>query len=197
MEDMLVSSRTTVGSRIARASSMLSRRDRFFLAAVLASAVLRFHGTWLKADWSNRDVLFPKVTDNRVYILEQPYLSGHAITTSATTIPTTRTSTSTLIANRILFPLGLALTGLSLCETISSLRIPEDDDRIEENMNFKTASRLLEDVQQEFGGSYRDVVTQCLRWSGTRTSEVDGKFQQQVFQNIVSPLFEAIRVFDG
>ncbi|KAK4944487.1 hypothetical protein LTR10_016161 [Elasticomyces elasticus] len=197
LEDMLSSSLDALGSRMARASYMLSRRDRLFLAATLASTVLRFSGSWLKPEWSIRDILFPKTTETGASVIEQPYLSGHAITTAATAMSTPKIPASTLIGNRVLFPLGLALIELSLCQTISSLRVPEDDDPIEENVKLKTASRLLDYVYNEFGGSYCDVVTKCLRWSETRTSDIDDKFQLLVFQNIVSPLFEALRVFDG
>ncbi|KIV77085.1 hypothetical protein PV11_08920 [Exophiala sideris] len=197
LEDMLSSSLDALGSRMARASYMLSRRDRLFLAATLASTVLRFSGSWLKSEWSIRDILFPKTTETGASVIKQPYLSGHAITTATTAISTPKIPTSTLIGNRFLFPLGLALIELSLCQTISSLRAPEDDDAIEENVKLKTASRLLDYLYNEFGGSYCDVVTKCLRWSETRTSEIDDKFQLLVFQNIVSPLFEALRVFDG
>jgi hypothetical protein len=36
----------------------LSRRDRLYLAAVLACSILQLHGSWLKQGWGTTDVLF-------------------------------------------------------------------------------------------------------------------------------------------
>ncbi|KIX96001.1 uncharacterized protein Z520_08256 [Fonsecaea multimorphosa CBS 102226] len=197
LEEMLSSSMNPMGTRMSRASYVFSRRDRLFLPATLASTVLRFHGSWLKPEWRSRDILFPKPTDNSKPLIEQPYLSGHEITTSATTAPISRSTTTTLIRNDVLFPLGLALIELSLCQTISSLRAAEDDDCVEANANLKTASRVLDHVYSESGGRYGDVVAKCLFWSETRISKIDEEFQQLVFQNIVSPLLEDLKDFEG
>ncbi|EXJ94598.1 hypothetical protein A1O1_02994 [Capronia coronata CBS 617.96] len=197
LEDILGSSLGTVGSRMARAGCMLRGRNRLFLAATLASTVLRFHGSWLKPEWRSRDILFPKKMGNGKSVIEQPYLSGHQIAPFGATVPTTSTSTSALIRNEVLFPLGLALVELSLCQTISALRIPADDDPVEANANLKTAVRVLDDVYLESGGHYGDIVAKCLFWTETRKSNIGDEFQQLVFQNIVSPPFDDLKVFEG
>ncbi|KAJ5697545.1 hypothetical protein N7488_011229 [Penicillium malachiteum] len=60
-------------------------------------------------------------------------------------------STFSLIQSDILFPLGLVLIELSLCQTLEALRMPEDDDNVEADMNLKTATRLLPVVGAQSG----------------------------------------------
>ena len=41
----------------------ISRRNRRFLAATLATSLLQFHGSWLTADWGLADILLPAAVD--------------------------------------------------------------------------------------------------------------------------------------
>jgi hypothetical protein len=199
LEDLLGSSLHSIGSHASRPAFLFSRRDRLFLAATLASSVLQFHGSWLKSYWRSRDILFPKPEDTSKTVVEHPYLAGHGVSKAPTTTdPATRTITNPLIPSDILFPLGLVLVELSLCQSISMLRTPDDEDVVEAYANLKTATRLLNRVYAESGFKYGDVVTQCLRWSETRNSSADDEdFQELVFQKIVSPLVEDLRDFEG
>ncbi|ETI22327.1 hypothetical protein G647_06401 [Cladophialophora carrionii CBS 160.54] len=189
LEDLPSSSLHSIGSHTNRPAFLFSRRDRLFLAATLASSVLQFHGSWLKSYWRSRDILFPK-------------LEGSGQTLGGTSLPRrtwpTRTISSPLIPSDVLFPLGLVLVELSLCQSISALRVPEDADSVEAYANLKTAARLLNRVYSESGCKYGDVVTQCLRWSEIRNSSADNDdFQELAFQKIASPLVEDLRDFEG
>lgn len=53
---------------------VLSRRDRLHLAAKLACSVLQLHGNWLSADWSSRDIMFPRGSIEPKELLRQPFL---------------------------------------------------------------------------------------------------------------------------
>ncbi|KAJ9607842.1 hypothetical protein H2200_007921 [Cladophialophora chaetospira] len=195
LEDLLSSSLKSV-DQATRPAFLFSRRDRLFLAAELASAVLILRGSWLKSDWRSRDILFPKPNDGSKSLVEHPYLSGHRV--SSTTDPVTKMITNTLIASDVLFPLGLVLVELSLCQSISALRTPEDEDTIEAYANLKTGLRMLDRVYNESGFRYGDVVTNCFHWSTTEDSTPDDEdFQELVFQKIVSPLVEDLRDFEG
>ncbi|KIW67269.1 hypothetical protein PV04_06534 [Phialophora macrospora] len=199
LEDLLGSSLHSIGPHACRPAFLFSRRDRLFLAATLASSVLQFHGSWLKSYWRSRDILFPKLENTSQTVVERPYLAGHGVSRTTPTIdPATRTITNPLIPSEVLFPLGLVLVELSLCQSISTLRTPDDADVVEAYANLKTATRLLNRVYAESGCKYGDVVTQCLRWSETRNSSADDEdFQELVFQKIVSPLVEDLRDFEG
>ncbi|EXJ58705.1 hypothetical protein A1O7_06134 [Cladophialophora yegresii CBS 114405] len=197
LEDLLSSSFHSIGSHTSRPAFLFSRHDRLFLAATLASSVLQFHGSWLKSYWRSRDILFPKLEGSGQILVDHPYLAGHGVS-KATAHPATSTISNPLIPSDVLFPLGLVLVELSLCQSISALWIPEDADSIEPYANLKTATRLLNRVYSESGCKYGDVVTQCLRWSETRNSSADDEdFQELAYQKIVSPLVEDLRDFEG
>lgn len=182
----------------------LNRRDRLNLAAILACGVLEFHGSWLKAQWRTRDILFSKDEVKGKALLDHPYLSSPLLGNSSCTNNPTQTqprllrSESALIRNETLFPLGLALVELSLCRTIFDLRGPEDDDSVEAVASLKTASRHLQDVYVESGTAYGDVVTKCLFWTGPCDTELDDEnFHGTVFDAVVSPLINDLEVFRG
>lgn len=105
---------------------------------------------------------------------------------------------SSVIRNETLFPLGLALIELSLCRTITALRISEDENPDEEVALLKTANRCLNHVYVESGTRYGDVVHQCLFWSHTRETDLDSEeLQDTVFRHIISPLLDNVEDFDG
>jgi hypothetical protein len=76
--------------------------------------------------------------------------------------------------------------------------MPEDVDTVEAYANLKTATRVLDLVYAESGCEYGDVVTNIFLWSKTRNSSADDeKFQERMFQKIVSPLLPDLRDFEG
>lgn len=198
LEDLLGSSLHNTGTHGTRPAFRFSRRDRLYLAATLASSTLQFYGSWLQEHWRSRDILFPQLKDGAKSQVENPYLAGHAVSESKSG-PAKRTITNPLIANDVLFPLGLVLVELSLCQSIAALRVPEDEDVIEAYANLKTATRLLDErVYSESGCKYGDVVNSCFRWSETRNSTADDEdFQELVFHKIVLPLIEDLKDFEG
>ncbi|CAG8019503.1 unnamed protein product [Penicillium olsonii] len=103
---------------------------------------------------------------------------------------------SALIRNEILFPLGLVLVELSLCQPLELLRSAEDSDQNEATANLKTAARLLKYVNLESGLEYGDVVEQCLfgSWNAGSTLE-DETMQDEIYQRIVAPLAENLNSF--
>ncbi|KAK5465083.1 hypothetical protein LTS15_001646 [Exophiala xenobiotica] len=196
---------------------MLSRRDRMFLAATLASSVLQFQGTWLKPEWRSHDILFRKATEAKgginAAMIDRFYLSGHevgkeAVVTGqhASQSPTQTSNnavapaaTNGLIRCALLFPLALSLIELSLCQQLSSLRsLPEDADPVEAVSNLKTATRVLDQVRTESGCRYREAVEKCLFWTETNNMKLDDEeFQRAVFDMVVSPLLDDLRDFEG
>ncbi|EXJ71686.1 uncharacterized protein A1O5_05494 [Cladophialophora psammophila CBS 110553] len=106
--------------------------------------------------------------------------------------------TDALIRSEVLFPLGLDSVELSLCQTISVLRIPEAKDAVEAIANLKAAFPVLDRVYSESGFRYGHAVSKCLFWLETRSSTADDEeFQLLVFQNIITPPVEDLRDFEG
>ncbi|KAF9895258.1 hypothetical protein FE257_000160 [Aspergillus nanangensis] len=170
-----------------------SRRERLRLAANLASNVLVFHGSWLKSDWMTDDILVPSAASLQ---LRSPFIPL-PLTLLGADIPAPSSSPNALIQNEILFPLGLALTELSLCRTLEDLRIAADQDQISTTTHFKTVSRCLQSVYDESGLRYGDAVQKCLFWSETREIDMDSiEFQGIVFHAIVKPLLEELQAWE-
>jgi hypothetical protein len=105
---------------------------------------------------------------------------------------------SSLIPNQILFPLGLALVELSLCQTLDDLRSTIDDDAVDTVARLKTVSRNLPLVRDESGMAYAKVVKKCLHWSETEDVNLDSvEFQEAMFHSVINPLVDDLRVVDG
>ncbi|CAG8930098.1 unnamed protein product [Penicillium salamii] len=202
LQDTLIGSPSSPGSPI-QSSDELSRRDRLYLATLLACSVLQLHGTWLQRKWRTRDILFILHPESDRPHFERPYLLQKVLSASQTDL---NGSTSEVyeganrrqISNDILFPLALALIELSLGRSICTLHWPEDRDSSEEVSHFNTATRLLKTVYWESGSNYGDVVNECLYWSRSKGEGFeDPHFDESVFDMIVSPLLKDFDYFEG
>ena len=98
-----------------------------------------------------------------------------------------------------LLTLGLALVELCFGRTLEKMQVPEDVDENENLTRVNTAIRNLDEVYNEIGGQYGDVVRRCLYCSfDVRKASLDNEvFEQNVFDYVVKPLVEAVEVFDG
>jgi hypothetical protein len=174
-------------------SFIFTQKHRLRLAVNLACSVLQFHGSWLKAQWSARDIMFTANMSD----IDNPYVLWNVTSKTDSRMGIRRDSTS-LIRSEILFPLGLVLVELSLCRTLESLRIPEDLDQVEAYTDLKTAARHLPFVEMESGVEYGKVVERCLFWSGIKESSLDNEgMQDEVFQLVILPLIDHLNTFEG
>jgi hypothetical protein len=168
---------------------------RLRVAVNLACSVLQFHGSWLKDRWRSSDIMFTKSSSGDI---DSPYVLWNVGSELDAWSRCRDSPTFSLIQSEILFPLGLVLVELSLCQTLEALRIPEDDDRVEAYVNLKTATRLLQVVEQQSGAEYEKVARRCLLWPGTKESTLESEqMQEEIFQLIISPLVQNLRNFEG
>ena len=91
-------------------------------------------------------------------------------------------------------PLGLALVELSLGKSLQTLLDLEDGSQDTLVSRLNTASWLVKMVYMESGTNYADVVNSCLSWSGLC---LEKKFEERVFDTIVSPLLKDLGNFEG
>lgn len=174
----------------------LSRRDRLFIATILASGLLQFHGTWLKEQWSSHDIKFPRTGRSNNAITHYPYLSWKVLGGSEHNERINGYKYGA-IKSRILKSLALTLVELSLGQTISELYRPEDStgDILSQ---LETAARVLPKVYQESGSNYGDVVKGCLgRSNSFRLVFSDEGFEESVYEFVVSPLLRDFEYFEG
>ncbi|GAD97289.1 hypothetical protein PVAR5_5963 [Paecilomyces variotii No. 5] len=176
----------------------LSRRDRLFIATILANGLLLFHGTWLKEQWSSHDIKFPRNGGLDSTIIDHPCLSwkvlGRSVGNECNNLPLAYNSLgSRHVKNHILFPLALALVELSLGQTISEICGSED-----ELCRWQAAATVLPKVYRESGSNYGDVVKECLYWSNSKGEKFGNyKFEESVYEVILSPLLRDFAYFEA
>jgi hypothetical protein len=172
----------------------LCRRDRLFLAVILASSVLQLQGTWLKHSWNSHDIKFANLQADDYSPIKQPYLSWQVSGPFPVLLSCQDDSPPHKKTTSILLPLGISLIQLSVGRPIAALQQDEDA----ELTQIETTVKILDKVQQESGSTYSDVVKECLYWSqpgGLKFGYV--KFDERVFEAVVSPLLRDLSSFDG
>ncbi|KAI9369917.1 hypothetical protein BJX61DRAFT_517611 [Aspergillus egyptiacus] len=194
LHDVLASS-NSVRAPIQR-SHEPSRRDRLYLAVILACGVLQLHKSWLKQHWRTKDVLFIVDHQPESTTFDQPYLVWRV--RDSHTPGSHNTAIGHCIPNEILLPLAVALIELSLGKTMAALGRVEDQGPSEHQSQFNTATRVLRQVYYESGTNYGDAVKECLFWSRRNGERFeDPQFDQSVFDTVVSPLLEDFKYFEG
>lgn len=156
--------------------------------------MIQFCGNWLKSWWDISDIYLATTSDDGSNILlDNLYLSWPLSTTGITPGPRNGTKYSDLGDNRLL-PLGLALVELSLGKPLHTLLDMQDENQDTLVSRFNTASWLVKKVYMESGTNYADVVNSCLSWSSLC---LDKRFEERVFDTIVSPLLKDLGNFEG
>ncbi|KAK1148053.1 hypothetical protein N8T08_010688 [Aspergillus melleus] len=173
---------------------LFSQLDRLRVAVILSCGVFQFHGSWLRHDWRSRDIMFcPQNKDETGYF----YISWNLEDNTDCLNVFDCQNAPTLIRNLVLFPLGLVLVELSLCQSLESMREHDDTDHNQAHANLKTATRLLPKVEQRSGPEYAEVVDRCLSWHDRKETSLDSeKLQEEVFQLIISPLVKNLKSFE-
>lgn len=200
-------------------------RQRLFIAASLASGILRLGESWLKSNWSSHDIyLIPPVEtgsggtvgEDELY---HPYFSWETLEAQAGATLDNQgkrhhaqkedsqphkayaASLSSFprrpIHRDFLFPLGLTLLELSLGTPWSVLEVEEQLDSEDVDDNIETA---LGFVYKESSGRFGDVVRRCLYFEGfdSRNPGLDNDdFQEAILDKIVKPLIADWMDFDG
>jgi hypothetical protein len=187
--------------RLSNNRVFLTRRDRLYLAANLACNVLQLHGSWLSDYWKTDDIyITQRSADGGKPLLDSLFLSlplAEVFSSHPRCTPRYNDQ-SGLIQSWILFPLGLVLVELALCQSLDDLRIAADSDPVDTVAKLKTASRNLPLVRSESGMAYARVVKKCLFWSETEDAEIDSmEFQDAMCHFIIKPLVDDLRTFDG
>ncbi|GKZ62458.1 hypothetical protein AnigIFM49718_009876 [Aspergillus niger] len=176
--------------------STTSRRERLHIAAGLACGLIQYYGNWLKPSWESSDVRLAVDKDGRTALLDSLYLSW-PLSGQPAGITGENAPSCPHVQNDILFPLALTLIELSVGETIGALWITEDGNGNPQTTKFNTACRLIKEVQWHSCAAYAEVVRTCLFWSGVGSCFGDGRFEERVFDTVVSPLVEDLVYFEG
>ncbi|KAL8790017.1 MAG: hypothetical protein Q9195_006566 [Heterodermia aff. obscurata] len=184
-------------------SGGLLKRERLEIAVTLASSVLQLDGSsWLKSRWSSHDIYFhQKRAQKPSQNSPQPYLGWKqcSIKDDLVTFTESLSLESHLIRSEVLFALGRTLVELCFGKTLKSMRLSDDSEESEEIAAAKTALNLIDQVYDEMGDVYGDVVRRCLLQPfDVRDMSLDNEeVQWKVYESIVAPLAEDLENFKG
>ncbi|KAJ5361951.1 hypothetical protein N7541_002795 [Penicillium brevicompactum] len=179
------------------ALTSFSRRDRLYIAASIACAVLQYHGNWLKDRWDSSNFQLAAEALDTVYI-SWPLCTNSGFKTSASFSSAERRES-------ILHSLGMCLVELSLgrpldASSSTNNATPHGNNGLKGGKCGIADStlRLTKEVRLESGWHYASAVDNCLSWSGVSTiCRESHSFEEQMFDRIVSPLLKDIMIFDG
>jgi hypothetical protein len=181
----------------------LLRKVRLQIAVTLASSVLQLDGSsWLESKWTSKDIFFDQQKMQAAgENYSHPYLSWKFCAADAEAPCTLGTLTigNQLIRSEVLFALGLTLTELCFGKTLEEMQKPMDGISDEPSTRVNTAHRLLHSLYNEMGPPYGDVVRRCLfqPFDVRETSLDKEEVQQAIIENIVTPLVQDFKRFNG
>ena len=183
-------------------SFILSRRHRLNIAVTLASGVLQLDTTsWLDQCWSSDDIFF--FCSPRSLSLEpttSPFLSWKLFPSRSHNKPQTSSDRKwDETRSEILLALGLTLVELCLGKTLEDLQGLAGVKRTKYQDRSEVAKKLLNKVYDEGGCRYGDVVRRCLScpYDFRDLSFENVKFQEAVYDTIVTPLAQDLDDFEG
>jgi hypothetical protein len=174
----------------------IKRRDRIRIAAGLACGVMQLCGNWLKPRWNSSDIHLACNSGEDNVLLDFLFFSW-PLYVSGSTNETTSLLDYSGVRRNMLVPLGRTLVELSLGRAIDTSNTLDDIREDDDVARVNTAIKLIEVVLDESGSNYADAVRNCLLWSGIGQSYDNNKFQENLFDAIVSPLLREMAYFEG
>lgn len=192
------------GPRVDGSSPPLRGADAKRLAIIFASTLLQLYETpWIAQPWRTDDVVFLRSSEQEQYMA--PYISV-PISAVMDHTPAEREASASReiragcpnIRNEFIFALGILLIELCMGSPIEKLRKPMDLVAGETHpilADFRTATRILDDVYAEAGERYERAVRKCIYcdFDQRKTTLEDPGFRRAVYEGVVCLLEEDMR----
>lgn len=179
----------------------MTRQERFTIAVILASSLLQLHSTpWLHDRWTKNDIIFhPDEAQQR--IIPHPLLCGEFHSKSAASRPSP-SSTGKFNPKTALSSLGIMLLELCFGKAIEDHPLREQyfgpNNQPNVFTDISTAKEWHEDVLGELGDDVSDAIRRCLDCSFAPKPNLDDReFQDAVFDGVVLPLQDLLKVWEG
>lgn len=182
---------------------LLSRRERFAIAAAASWAVLYLCGTpWINDDWSGlTSIQLRTGSPYKEQSPKQPSISCslRAVSGPESQVRSQRTQVSA-IRNRVLFTLGVLLVELCLNTTLDGLRKENRDSSMAGSLGleyteldeYELADRQSDRVYLDAGQSYGYAVQRCLRCEFPGRDSMKSfdfeQFRRHFFNGVVAPV---------
>lgn len=189
----IASKSVTLASLLDKSSNIvLTRRQRYSIALILASSHLQLHATpWLQTRWSKKDILFLR-NGNESILLDQPHIIHHLCGAPAPILPSSRG-----FGDRSIPTLGIML--LELCFGIAL-----EDHHIRQNylsrdgqpyagLDLAAAMEWCDRfASEEAGPEFADAIDWCLRNPTRAMASADMKdagWREELYARVVEPLY--------
>jgi hypothetical protein len=184
-----------------RLCQAMTRQERFTVAVILASSLLQLHSTpWLCDRWSKKDVTFLS-DESQPHIVFQPFVCTefHSINAPSRPPPPPNGKFNTKMA---LSSLGIMLLELCFGKAIEDHPLREQyfgpNNQPNAFTDISTAKEWHEDVLAELGDDISDAIRRCLDCSfAPKPNLEDKEFQEAVFDGVVLPLQDLLKVWEG
>ncbi len=200
----------------AEEANRLSMKERLILAVHLATSLLQLYSTpWLSNRWSKRDIFFLKTAIlqhvsitgqvQRPVNASKPFVSQRLVASSSVQLPGPTTTASIRHPNPNLLDLGILLLELYFGQNIEQKRHLDDmtDGQPNSNTDLNTARNWLYESHQLSMSSRYWHATRCCIDVYTfdpmpkNLDLEDAGFREAVYQQVVSPLEEELREWEG
>lgn len=191
---------TTFRQLYHEADHRLSRTEIIVLSKQLATAVLQYHTTpWLEDSWNSDHVLVDADSKHHASVglidhrKSRPQFDSYldvSIHNPSEVLQSPITSRSrTLIRNWTLYSLGVMLLELAYRRPIQEMRKSQDIDVNEHNTNYYTADRIQQNVSQEMGIDFAEIVRKCIQCDFGYGADLSlTKLQEGFYEDVVQKL---------
>ncbi|RYO79131.1 hypothetical protein DL762_008325 [Monosporascus cannonballus] len=182
----------------------LTDEDRYTLAVTIASSFLQLHKMpWLGERWSERDIVFFEMMDNRKHVVDvrrpfvtQTYMKSPQNTSAPTATIYNTTPSTSHDASTNLLSLVRILLSIRFNNRIEELRQSSDTGPNAVRNEARDLQTLKRWVTQEKGNlswAFKDAVSYCMRCFADPTADLeDPDFRHGVIDNVVAPLLEEL-----
>lgn len=183
---------------LAQAGRKWTLKERRLLAVVIAHAVLHFcEGPWLDKNWDKEHIsFFPPSGDDADVDLTRPYL----VATFDKEIENSDDDADSVMWHEHPSILALGVVLLEL-EMRGSIEERYNEDGLVKGVanaatKLTTAQRLLKEYVDETHVKYHTAIEECLEcdWIQDEDERDDETFREEVYQRIVAPLEDELRI---
>lgn len=189
------------------AAVVLTRYERFTLAAILASSLLQLQTTpWLSETWSKKDILFLQGgEDPRRPIIEHPYVAEHFVSSNVpqrVEPPARQSPTAMDSCTKSIVALGIMLLELCFGEKLEDQPIRrkylQEDGKPNDYTDLCTAKEWHGRVYSEYGDALSDAIRRCLDCAfGPKPNFADDEFKQAIYSDVIEPIEIFLRQWSG
>lgn len=182
----------TLASLLDKTSNLvLTRRQRYSIALIIASSHLQLHATpWLETRWSKNNILFQR-SGNDSILLDQPHITHELYRKAASNAPSPHG-----FSDRSIITLGILLLELCFGVALEDHHIRQNyvsrDGQPNAALDLVAATEWCDRfANEEAGPEFADAIEWCLRnptYSKASADKKDAGWREELYARVVEPL---------